>query len=88
MLEHITDGIVPQAQATISIQPGDLAQRPVPEGIVEGRFTFDDLTVGYFEDLPPLTGVDGSATFTGRRMDFADRRRPDRRHRSSTAVAS
>ena len=71
VLEHITDGIVPQAQATISIQPGDLAQRPVPEGIVEGRFTFDDLTVGYFEDLPPLTGVDGSATFTGRRMDFA-----------------
>lgn len=71
VLEHITDGIVPQAQATISIQPGDLAERPVREGIVDGRFTFDDLTVGYYEDLPPLTAVDGSATFTARRMDFS-----------------
>jgi uncharacterized protein YhdP len=71
VLEHITDGIVPQAQATISIQPGDLAVRPLPEGIVEGRFTFDDLSVGYYKELPPLTGVDGSATFTARRMDFA-----------------
>jgi uncharacterized protein YhdP len=70
VLEHITDGIVPQAEATITIEPGDLAQRPLPESIVEGRFTFDDLTVGYFEELPPLTGVDGDATFTGRRMDF------------------
>ena len=71
VLEHITDGIVPQAQATISIQPGDLAVRPLPEGIVEGRFTFEGLTVGYYKELPPLTGVDGSATFTARRMDFA-----------------
>ncbi len=71
VIEHITDGIVPQASATITIQPGDLAQRPVPEGVVEGRFTFDDLTVGYYEELPPLTGVDGSATFTARDMDFA-----------------
>lgn len=71
VLEHITDGIVPQAQATISIQPGDLAQRPVREGVVDGRFTFDDLTVAYYQDLPALTGVDGSATFTADRMDFA-----------------
>jgi uncharacterized protein YhdP len=71
VLEHITGGTMPQARATISIQPGDLARRPVREGIVEGSFTFDDLTVGYYEDLPPLTGVDGSASFTARRMEFA-----------------
>jgi uncharacterized protein YhdP len=71
VLEHITDGIVPQARATITIEPGDLVQRPLPEGLVEGGFTFEDLTVGYYKDLPPLTGVDGSATFTARRMDFA-----------------
>jgi uncharacterized protein YhdP len=71
VLEHITDGIVTQAQATISIQPGDLAVRPLREGIVEGRFTFADLSVGYYKELPPITGADGSATFTARRMDFA-----------------
>jgi uncharacterized protein YhdP len=71
VVENITDGVVPQAQATIAIRPGDLDQRPVPEGIVNGRFDYDDLTLHYFEELPPLTGVDGSATFTARRMDFA-----------------
>jgi uncharacterized protein YhdP len=71
VLEHITDGLVPLAHATISIQPGDLAVRPLREGIVEGRFTFADLTVGYYKELPPVTGADGSATFTARRMDFA-----------------
>jgi uncharacterized protein YhdP len=71
VIENITDGIVPQAQATITIRPGDLDQRPVPESIVSGRFEYDDLTVHYFEELPPLTAVDGSATFTARRMDFA-----------------
>ena len=43
----------------------------MPESIVNGRFDYDDLTLHYFEELTPLTGVDGSATFTARRMDFA-----------------
>jgi hypothetical protein len=68
--ENVTAGLVSEAEATIRIEPGDLEQRPVPEHIVEGRFAFDDLTLRYFETMPPLTEVAGSATFTGRRMHF------------------
>jgi uncharacterized protein YhdP len=70
VISNITAGVVPQASATITIRPGDLAQEPVPESVVAGDFAFEGLTVAYFEDLPPLTGVDGNASFTARRMDF------------------
>jgi uncharacterized protein YhdP len=51
--------------------PGDLGQEPLPEHTLDGEFAFENLTVHYFEALPPLEGVSGSATFTGQRMDFA-----------------
>ena len=38
MVANITDGVVPKAQVTIRLEPGDLAQKPMPEGTVEGRF--------------------------------------------------
>jgi uncharacterized protein YhdP len=71
VLANITDGLVPKAEAIITFQPGDLDQRPIPEATVGGRFEFDDLTLRYYKTMPPLTGVDGNATFTARRMDFA-----------------
>jgi hypothetical protein len=71
VVANITDGVVPKAEARIAFQPGDLDQRPIPEATVAGRFDFNDLTLRYYETMPPLTGVDGSATFTARRMDFA-----------------
>jgi AsmA-like C-terminal region/Protein of unknown function len=71
VLAHITDGLVPSAEVTIALKPGDLDRYPFPEGAVKGSFAFQGLTVRYFETMPPLTGVDGSATFTARRMDFA-----------------
>ena len=69
--EHHRRASSPQAQATIRIEPGDLDQRPVPEHIVARplRLRRSDAS-RYFETMPPLTGVAGSATFTGRRMDF------------------
>ncbi|MGH6945399.1 MAG: DUF3971 domain-containing protein, partial [Geminicoccaceae bacterium] len=70
VLENITAGIAPHAEATLEFAPGELEERPVPEASVHGRFAFHNLTVGYFKTLPPLEGVDGSATFTARRMDI------------------
>jgi Protein of unknown function/AsmA-like C-terminal region len=71
VLANITDGVVPNAEVTIALKPGDLDRYPFPEEAVKGSFAFQDLSVRYFETMPPLTGVDGSATFTARRMDFA-----------------
>ena len=53
-----------------------------------GRFAFDDLTLRYFETMPPLTGVAGSATFTGRRMDFDGRAAGGSARSRSTMAAS
>lgn len=71
VVENITDGLVPELHATLRFAPGDLDQRPIPENAVSGAFGLQDLTLRYFETMPPLTGVNGSATFTGQRMDFA-----------------
>jgi hypothetical protein len=71
VLANITDGVVPSAEATITLKPGDLRRYPFPEEALRGRFDFHDLNVRYFETMPPLTDVSGSATFTARRMDFA-----------------
>ncbi len=70
VLANVTDGVVPNAEVTIALKPGDLDRYPFPEGAVRGQFAFKGLTVRYFETMPPLTGVDGSANFTARRMDF------------------
>jgi Protein of unknown function/AsmA-like C-terminal region len=71
VLANITDGVVSDAEATITLKPGDLHRYPFPEEAVRGRFAFQGLKVRYFETMPSLTGVDGSVTFTARRMDFA-----------------
>ena len=62
---------MPAARAQIRFGPGELGQTPLPEHTLAGEFVFEDLTVSYLDTMPPLVGVDGRATFTGQRMDFA-----------------
>jgi uncharacterized protein YhdP len=71
VIEHISGGRVPSARAKLRFGPGELGQKPLPEHTLAGEFAFRDLTVRYVETMPPLVGVDGRATFTGQRMDFA-----------------
>ncbi|HEX6142689.1 MAG TPA: DUF3971 domain-containing protein, partial [Geminicoccaceae bacterium] len=68
--ENITAGRAPEGRVTIDLEPGDLARRPLPEDALGGFFTFEDLTVRYFEALPPVAGVDGRATFDAQTMTF------------------
>ena len=56
----------PRSASSRAIWPCGLCPRASSRAVSR----IDDLTVGYYEELPPLTGVDGSATFTARRMDF------------------
>jgi hypothetical protein len=71
VLENLEGGFVPMARAQIRFGPGELGQKPLPEHTLAGEFEFQDLTVRFVDTMPPLVGVDGSATFTGQRMDFA-----------------
>jgi hypothetical protein len=70
VLENITAGRATRGEAHIEIDPGDLDQDPVPEDLITGSFEYQDLSVGYFKDFPPITGIDGRATFDARSMQF------------------
>lgn len=71
VIENIAGGTVPTARAQVRFGPGELGQKPLPEHTLAGEFVFEDLTVQFLDTMPPLVGVDGRATFTGQRMDFA-----------------
>jgi uncharacterized protein YhdP len=71
VVEHITGGAVPTARAKLRFGPGELGRKPLPEHTLAGEFAFERLTVRYLDTMPPLVEVDGTATFTGQRMDFA-----------------
>ena len=62
---------MPTARAQLRFGPGELGHKPLPEHALAGEFAFEDLSVRYVDTMPPLVGVNGSATFTGQRMDFA-----------------
>jgi hypothetical protein len=70
VLENITEGRATRGEMHIAIDPGDLDQDPAPADVVSGSFEYQDLTVGYFKDFPPITGIDGRATFDARSMQF------------------
>jgi uncharacterized protein YhdP len=56
---------------TVELRPGDLDQRPLREDAVRGAFDYRGLTVHYYRPLPPITGIDGGATFNARGLTFA-----------------
>jgi hypothetical protein len=71
--EHIHDGIVPEADARfaglVDLTPG--APMPLRVESFAGTFDYRGLTVDYFKPLPPLRGVDGTATFNPAELDLA-----------------
>jgi uncharacterized protein YhdP len=71
VIENIAGGRVPTARAKLRFGPGELGRKPLPEHALAGEFAFEDLSVRYVDTMAPLLGVNGSATFTGQRMDFA-----------------
>jgi Protein of unknown function/AsmA-like C-terminal region len=70
--EHIHDGTATHAHAElgahVDLSP-DTAM-PVKVNLFAGTLEFRGLTVQYFEQLPPLRGVDGSGTFDRTRLDL------------------
>ncbi|MDX1542229.1 MAG: DUF3971 domain-containing protein, partial [Geminicoccaceae bacterium] len=68
--ENIQAGRAPSGVVLIDIRPGDLDQRPLRKEAVTGTFAYEDLTIRYFDPLPPVEGVDGTATFDAQTMAF------------------
>jgi hypothetical protein len=69
---HIHDGIATHAHAQLGahVDLAPDAASPVKVDSFTGTLEARGLTVQYFEQLPPLRGVDGSGTFDRTRLDL------------------
>ena len=68
-LANIHDGILDEASAKLALDIDPVAHTA---GVLSatGTLRYHDLTVGYFEGLPPVRKVNGTASFAGNHMEF------------------
>jgi len=73
IVPNILGGRVPEARAAIVLRlPTSDNPKPFVESVT-GNLSYEGLSVHYFRPLPPVTGVNGTATFTRERFDLAVR---------------
>lgn len=72
LVEHIHDGVVDDAAAHLGAHVDFAADAPRPVRVdsFNGTLAYRDLTVEYFRPLPPLRGVDGTASFDRAHFDL------------------
>ncbi|MFQ5959744.1 MAG: DUF3971 domain-containing protein, partial [Alphaproteobacteria bacterium] len=70
IVANLTDGIVRTGKTSIQIRPGDLDGDALPEKAVIATLDLEDVTVNYRDPLPKVTGVNGSVTITGNRVEI------------------
>ncbi|MEJ2122068.1 MAG: DUF3971 domain-containing protein [Alphaproteobacteria bacterium] len=68
ILANLSDGILPEASATVEAAFGNDEEPSFSN--VSGAFLYGGLTVRYLKGLPPVRAVTGSGTFTEDRIDF------------------
>jgi hypothetical protein len=73
VIGHVHDGVVAEATAQVGahIDFAADAVRPARLDSLAGTLDYRGLTVDYFRGLPPLQGVDGTATFDRTHFDLA-----------------
>jgi uncharacterized protein YhdP len=68
-LANIHDGVLEEASAKLALDIDPIAHTANVLNAT-GNLRYHDLTVGYFEGLPPVRKVNGTASFTGNHLDF------------------
>lgn len=69
VIDNVHDGVVGDATARIDVKL-DPQHGTADIGAVHGRFRYRDLTINYFDGLPHLRGVGGTATVNDTELDF------------------
>jgi len=70
VIENIRAGSAPSGEVKARVTlPYDMAREPIIHELT-GGFTFQDLEVHYLRPLPPVTGVQGQATFDADAFHF------------------
>ncbi|MCA8934157.1 MAG: hypothetical protein KDA49_16895, partial [Rhodospirillaceae bacterium] len=68
--ERMQEGQVVAASLGIVTEASTAAPLDLTIASVDAAIVFDDLSVDYLPDLPPVTGIDGQATFNGTNLTF------------------
>ena len=71
---NITTGAIPHASTRITLHPPEDPQKQdgsTINAVITAEVEAEGVTVDYFGNLPKATDVNGTVTFTGRRMDIA-----------------
>ncbi|NDF11268.1 MAG: DUF3971 domain-containing protein [Proteobacteria bacterium] len=67
MSQHMKNGIVGKAEATVKVMPEDLTVGTLKKESLKASISFRDIDMNYFEKLPPVKGS-GEAVFDGQTM--------------------
>ena len=68
--QNVADGVITRLEAALDIEPGDFENNRFDAASAAGTLVFEDASVHYLRPMPPVTGVKGSARFTGDSLDI------------------
>jgi hypothetical protein len=69
VIDNVHDGVVGAASARIGVKL-DPQHGTADFGVVHGKFRYRDLTINFFDGLPHLQGVGGTATVSNKEIDL------------------
>ncbi len=68
--QNVAEGVITRLEAALDIERGDFENNRFDAASAAGTLVFEDASVHYRRPMPPVTGVDGSARFTGDSLDI------------------
>ena len=70
IVENVTDGVITRFDAELDVEPGAFENDHFSAASAAGSLVFKDARIHYLRPMPPVTGVDGAARFTGESLDL------------------
>ena len=71
IVQNVADGVITHFDAALDIEPGAFETNRFSASSAVGSFSFKDAGIHYLRPMPSVTGVDGTAHFTGDWLDIA-----------------
>ena len=70
IVQNIADGVITHLDAVLDIEPGDVENERFSASSAVGTLAFTEASIHYLRPMPPVSGVEGRAHFTGDRLDI------------------
>ena len=70
IVQNVTDGVITHFNAALDFEPGDYEASRFSASSAVGSLEFKDASIHYLRPMPAVTGVDGTARFTGESLDI------------------